>query len=350
MKKIAHTIREILSAGRPVVLATIISQQGSTPRTAGTKMVVRQDGGFTGTIGGGLLEAKVLERAAQAFATGLDNILNFDLTHEDVAAMDMICGGRMEVLLELITPKSEHIKLYERILQALAGREKLLLATAMEREDQGRVRLTHLLLDREGRPLEGGRLSAAALSAITPQLLNTRYPTVVEAGAQRLLVEPTLLPSTIYMFGAGHVAVPTAALAALVDFQVVVLDDRAEFADRSRFPEASAVKVLSGFDQALAGLDIDRNSYLIIVTRGHLHDKVVLAQALATEACYIGMIGSRRKRNAIYHVLLEEGFSEKDLDRVHSPIGLAIGAETPEEIAVSIVAELVQVRAGLLRL
>ena len=350
MKKIVHAIREILDGGRPVVLATIISQQGSTPRTAGTKMVVRQDGGFTGTIGGGLLEAKVLERAAQTFATGLDNILAFDLAHEDVAAMDMICGGKMEVLLELITPESEQILIYERIIQALANREKLLLATSIGREESGHVRLSHALLDRNGQPVDGHSLSSEALSAVTPQLLNTRYPAVVKAGAGQLLVVPTLVPSTVYLFGAGHVAVPTAALAALVDFQVVALDDRAEFADRSRFPEASEVKVLSGFDQALTGLDIDRNSYLIIVTRGHLHDKVVLAQALGTEACYIGMIGSRRKRNAIYHVLLEEGFTQQDLDRVHSPIGLAIGAETPEEIAVSIVAELVQVRAGLLLL
>ena len=350
MKKIVHTIRDILNTGQPLVLATIISHQGSTPRTAGTKMVVRQDGGFTGTIGGGLLEARVLERAAQTLATGLDNILTFDLAHEDVAAMDMICGGNMEVLLELITPEPEQIELYNRIIEGLAGREKLLLATAMDREAEGRIRLTHALLDAGGRPLQEGRLGNDILSAVTPRIINTRYPVVVDAGAGRLLVEPTLVPSTVYLFGAGHVAVPTAALAALVDFQVVVLDDRAEFADRARFPEASEVKVLAGFDQALSGLDIDPKSYLIIVTRGHLHDKVVLAQALATEACYIGMIGSRRKRNAIYHVLLEEGFTQKDIDRVHSPIGLAIGAETPEEIAVSIVSELVQVRAGQLLL
>jgi xanthine dehydrogenase accessory factor len=130
-----------------------------------------------------------------------------------------------------------------------------------------------------------------------------------------------------------------------VGFRTVVLDDREEFADRGRFPWVDEIHVLESFERAMDGLVINDESYLVLVTRGHAHDRTVLAQALRTTAGYIGMIGSRRKREAIYAALLEAGFTPRDLERVHCPIGLDIGAETPEEIAVSILAELIQMRA-----
>jgi xanthine dehydrogenase accessory factor len=160
-----------------------------------------------------------------------------------------------------------------------------------------------------------------------------------------ILIEPVLPADTVFLFGAGHVAQPTARLAAFVGFRVRVVDDRAEFANAERFPEAEEVRVATDFDSALKGFAIDRSAFIVIVTRGHLHDKTVLMQALRTEAAYIGMIGSRRKRDHIFNASLKQDFTEADLKRVHSPIGLDIGAETPEEIALSIVAELVHARA-----
>ena len=167
----------------------------------------------------------------------------------------------------------------------------------------------------------------------------------VTIGESLILIEPVLPADTLFLFGAGHVAQPTARLAAFVGFRVRVVDDRAEFASAERFPEAEEVRVVTDFDSALQGLAIDANAFIVIVTRGHLYDKTVLMQALRTPAAYIGMIGSRRKRDHIFEALLKQGFTETDLKRVHSPIGLAIGAETPEEIALSIVAELTKVRA-----
>jgi xanthine dehydrogenase accessory factor len=149
----------------------------------------------------------------------------------------------------------------------------------------------------------------------------------------------------LYVFGAGHVSRQIVPLAAHVGFKVVVTDDRQDFADAARFPAAREVLHLP-YEDVLSGFTVDEASYVVIVTRGHTHDKEVLAQALKTKAKYIGMIGSKRKRNIIYGKLLDEGFTEEDLRRVHSPIGLEIKAETPEEIAVSIVAELIQERAG----
>jgi xanthine dehydrogenase accessory factor len=143
------------------------------------------------------------------------------------------------------------------------------------------------------------------------------------------------------------VAQPTLHLAALTGFRTEIVDDRPDFANRERFPEADRVCVIDDFRNAFGGLAVDDTSFLVIFTRGHHHDLTVLAQALRTEAAYIGMIGSKRKRDAIYTALLKAGFTQADLQRVHSPIGLAIGAETPEEIGVSIVAELIQERARL---
>jgi xanthine dehydrogenase accessory factor len=126
-----------------------------------------------------------------------------------------------------------------------------------------------------------------------------------------------------------------------------VLDDRSDFANSERFPKADQIIVIPSYDGLFAGLDIDRDSYLVIVTRGHLHDKTVLEQSLRTKAGYIGMIGSRRKQNLVYEELLGKGFTEDDLKRAHNPIGLDICAETPEEIAVSIVAELIKFRSQI---
>jgi xanthine dehydrogenase accessory factor len=151
---------------------------------------------------------------------------------------------------------------------------------------------------------------------------------------------------TVYIFGAGHVARQLARLTKMADFYTVVLDDREEFANRRRFTNSDEIVVLESFEAAFEDRAFDSHSYIVIVTRGHSHDKTVLAQALQTTAGYIGMIGSRRKRDIIYQKLLAEKFSQADIDRVHCPIGLDIGAETPEEIAVSIVAELILKRAA----
>ncbi len=132
----------------------------------------------------------------------------------------------------------------------------------------------------------------------------------------------------------------------LVDFFTVVVDDRADFANRERFPSADRIVVPDSFAGAFGDLSVDEDSYIVIMTRGHLHDRTVLEQALRTRAGYVGMIGSKKKVAETFRALQEEGFSPDDLARVHAPIGLSIGAETPEEIAMSIAAQLIQVRAN----
>jgi xanthine dehydrogenase accessory factor len=159
-----------------------------------------------------------------------------------------------------------------------------------------------------------------------------------------IYVQPLGVPGTAYVFGAGHCGKSLIPLLSMVGFRTVIVDDRADFANAERFPDADSVVVSESFDDSLASLPIDDQSYLVIMTRGHTFDRSVLAQALATPALYVGMIGSRKKVAETFQTLREQGFTDDDLARVHSPIGMAIGAETPEEIAVSIAAEIIRVR------
>ncbi|MCJ7631137.1 XdhC family protein, partial [Candidatus Bathyarchaeota archaeon] len=158
-----------------------------------------------------------------------------------------------------------------------------------------------------------------------------------------VLLEPVFCEPTVYIFGGGHVSEQVAPLAKKVHFKVVVIDDREIFANRERFPEADEV-IVSEFEKCFDRLNIDDSSYIVIVTRGHLYDGMVLEQALKSKARYIGMIGSRKKIGTLYQSLIKNGIAKETLSRVHAPIGVDINSETPEEIAVSIVAELIKVR------
>lgn len=339
---IAATIYSRLVRGESIVLAKITRQEGSAPRTAGTQMVVTHGGENIGTIGGGLLEAMVIEQCAELLSGGSACFRYFDLGRTDIAAMDMICGGGLEVLMDPLASTPENIVLFDRWCRMAAGDEEGFFIIVVRRSGDGIGHIAHGLIDAGGcvhghlplTPAVAVSLARACRSAGTTTMVSVEQDLEV-------ILEPIRKPKFAIILGAGHVAQPTAHFAAQSGFRVAVLDDRSDFANTSRFPDAHEVRVLADFEHAFEEVHVDRDSFIIIVTRGHLHDKVVLAQALRTNAGYIGMIGSRRKRDVILGQLVEEGFTREDLKRIHSPIGLDIGAQTPVEIAVSIVAEMI---------
>ncbi len=345
MYPILDFICDMLGRGTPVILARITSQRGSTPRSAGTLMAVNADGAIAGTIGGGLLEGRATAQSLELLKNGGSRWISFDLSAVDVAAMDMMCGGALSVLLDHLRPDEETLAVFNRWRQALIREENGFLLTLFCGDEKGDGATRHALVLDDGTRYGQTDLPQDALARLVRSLRQADTLQIVDMDGQRVVIEPARKPDALFIFGAGHVALPTARLAALVGFRVEVLDDRAEFANRQRFPEVRAVHVLTDFDLALQELSVDAQSSLVILTRGHLYDRTVLAQALRTPARYIGMIGSRRKRDALYASLLSDGFSTRDLQRVHSPVGLNIGAESPEEIAVSIVAELIQERS-----
>jgi len=355
MREIYPKIVELFEKNHFSVLATLIKQTGSAPRGVGTKFLILEDGSYVGTIGGGLLEAKVLEKAKEVFMTHFPIRMSIFLKGTDVAETDMICGGDVEVFLEPVSPDNiNHLYIFKRVMEISNRGGSGILATVVDDDRWQGGLIPKMFLEPDGErigSLLGIQEVEDGLVGMMNQILDQRQPNTIicrddEGNQLELFVEPVVSEPILYLFGAGHVSSQIAPLASRVGFKVVVIDDRPEFADPKKFPDAMEVHQYP-FEGVLDRLSIDESSYLVIVTRGHIHDRTVLAQSLKTNAKYIGMIGSRRKRNIIYENLLEEGLTQDDLDRVHAPIGLHIGAETPEEIAVSIVAELIKIRAGV---
>ncbi len=346
MVKLLQSICRFLEEGEDLVLTTIIDQGGSAPRSVGAKMAVRPNGAVIGTIGGGMVEYRAQELAAKVRETGEALTETVEFFGEDAAVTDrMICGGRVEILLELLTSSPENLREIKELAGAMQKTRRGFLIKTLEMGGNGKGRMAWCLTQENGVALGAFPCSDILLAGLTDGAARAKRPLALAIEGTRFFVEPTVPPGTVYLFGAGHVARSVADLAEMVGFRTVVIDDRPEYASAERFPKANQLKVAPSFQESFSGLEIDRESYLVILTRGHLHDRVVLEQALTTEAGYIGMISSRRKRDLIYQELLTKGFRQEELERVHAPIGLAIGAETPEEIAVSIVAELIQVRA-----
>jgi xanthine dehydrogenase accessory factor len=337
-----------LEDGEALVQATIIRHAGSTPRSVGSKMFVRRDGSVLGSIGGGLVEFEMQKLAREIFETGKARIETVDLSGEDAATTDkMICGGRLELLLEYLSAEPEESRAFRKLVTALQEGKKGYLIKALDTKGDTVSEMERFLVRRDSVVLGSFPGPESWIPALTGEADRKKCPVIAAVEGRRFFVEPTFLPGTVYLFGAGHVSRPVAELATTVDFQTVILDDRSDFASKERFPRADRIIVIPSYENLFSGLDIDRDSYLVIVTRGHMHDKTVLEQSLRTKAGYIGMIGSKRKQHLVYEELMGKGFTADDLKRVHNPIGLDIHAETPEEIAVSIVAQLIMVRSQI---
>lgn len=334
----------LLEAGERVVSTVILSRSGSAPRVAGTRMFVRSDGSILGTIGGGILEARVVETAREVFSDGKSRVRRFTLASDEAGNTGMICGGAIQVLISLLDPADTGCPpFYRAAAEAYRTRKRGWMVMEVPREDTAAFAVRQGLLCGDGSA--SGCLEPEALESIVA-LAAAGAPDVVSHGDGVYLVEPLCHQGTVFIFGAGHVSQKLAPLAKFVGFRTVVVDDRAEFANRERFPDADEILVPASFESAMTGLDLDVDAFVVLVTRGHAHDRMLLGKALRTGAGYIGMIGSRRKRDGVYESLRREGFKDENFERVHSPVGLDIGAESPEEIAVSIVAELIRERAG----
>ncbi len=339
----------LLEAGESFAWATIIDSRGSAPRHAGASMLVRTDGSIAGTIGGGALEAAAIRHALTVLATGEPFLMDYTLTSADSARLGMICGGSGLAFIDCVDPADAAAQdLFRAALDLLRNGRKGWLVTIVPETDPQAGRAGRAA----GRCLVDSSGTVVGPPVCPPELVEELTGgggvnrQVTADKTSRIYVQPLGMRGTAYVFGAGHCGVRLVSLLGLVDFFTVVVDDRADFASRGRFPSADRLVVPDSFAGAFGGLYVDEDSYIVIMTRGHLHDRTVLEQALRTRAGYVGMIGSKKKVAETFRALQEEGFSPDDLARVHAPIGLSIGSETPEEIAVSIAAQLIQARAN----
>jgi len=317
-------------------------------------MLVFPDGSQRGTLGGGCVEAEVKQRALRVLLTQQDRpeVLTFHLDDDYGWDDGLICGGRMSILAEPLAFSSPALserrqaallyfgRLQELVDQGQGCTEAVLLAEAKTGAAVG----SRYLFDPLGR-LTGQLASGPAPEEVARHLtpVGERPKPSVHHGVAYLPLPPRL---TLLLVGAGHVGQAVARLAAEVDFNVWVLDDRPSYASRERFPSAQRLLVgdIGATLKELVQRDITPSTYCLIVTRGHAHDEEALYHLAPTPAGYVGMIGSKRKIKMIYEDLIARGLSEEILAKVHAPLGIPIGSQTVPEIAISILAELIACR------
>ncbi|WP_411678770.1 XdhC family aldehyde oxidoreductase maturation factor [Clostridium thailandense] len=345
MRDINELISEILDNKESFVLATILEKSGSAPREEGTKMIIKKDFSTIGTIGGGIFEAMAIKLSAKVFKNKNCIIKKCTLSTEGASALGMVCGGELKLFLEYINCEDE--KMVELYNNASELREKginFAFITQIPEEERYISGLDKWICTETNFWGEENDIVQCIFRKIRENFKYIHFQTIIADG-KKYLIEPVLNHESVYIIGAGHVSQKIAELTKMLDFKTVVIDDREEFANRQRFKVADEVKVVSSFDNILNCINVNNRSYVIIVTRGHAYDKDVLGQMLKTDAKYIGMIGSKNKRSFVYNCLINEGYDLNNIEeRVHCPIGITIHAQTPEEIAISIAAELVKVR------
>lgn len=319
MKDLLEAILTQLREGKRAMLATVVEQRGSAPRGVGTAMVIAEDGGQTGTVGGGSMEYRVRQDAVQLLRENASAMKSYEI-HAD--EKDVYSGG-VTILFRVFSEEAG-ILLAESVLDALKREESRYLVCNLAQQGE----------------YETSLMDAAAVSDLTG-LDCPPMNTIVSSRESGYLVEPIIPAPRVILFGGGHVAQVMARQLNLLDYRVWVVEDRAEFATRVLFPSAERV-ILSAYEEAEELLQITKHDHVIVMSRGHETDYQILCWVLRTVADYIGCIGSKRKIALTRERLLADGLSEEQCNRLHAPIGLAIGAETPAEIAVSVAAELIQ--------
>lgn len=331
-------LQQAIQIGQPVAWTALVETRGSTPQKAGAMMLVYPDGSQSGTLGGGCVEAEVKRRALRLLDDGQTELLSFQLDDNYGWDDGLICGGRMKMLVDPIRPGSNvdyFLKFNQRLSAGMACTEAVIVDPE---KVPGSNAADRFLLDPSGEVV-ASRASGPLPEEVRKYLrdINARPRPYVEHGVSYL---PFLQRCRLVIVGAGHVGQKVASLASEVDFDVWVVDDREEYCNPDRIPQAKRL-IVGPIDSALSGLEIDSNTYCLIVTRGHNHDEEALYHLAETNARYVGMIGSRRKIKLIFDDLLAEGISREALARVYAPLGLEIGSQTVPEIAISIVAELI---------
>ncbi len=340
MRVISQAGYECIRNGTDFALCVIIDRTGSTPREVGASMLVTADGHSVGTVGGGLVELGTQRRAQKVLQEKRAARIHFDLTNEDAGEMGMICGGDTDVWIDYIDASNPmYLNLYKTMADVYRIGMRAWFGIYPELDSA----VHQCLLLADGTVYGAFVDDAGALVSGSTQFQGYDVFTVSEQ--RRLYLRQIGSEAKAIVFGGGHVGLQLAPIVHALGFETVVIDDRVEFASKERFPYADRVFALDTLTHDVFSREAcDENTFVIILTRGHSFDRDVLEQALLTNARYIGMIGSRPKRDQIYEYLYQKGFTKEDIGRVYSPIGVDIAAQTPEEIAVSIAAEMIRVR------
>jgi xanthine dehydrogenase accessory factor len=338
MRELLHQLNLALARGDERVACQVVETKGSTPQKAGAWMIVDPLGGQLGTLGGGCVENEVKMKAIRRLGQPGAEALSFVLDHDYAWADGLICGGKMVIVSEAIRGP-EPLAYFRALEDLVVAGEGFTEAVVIDpaRAGGGEVG-ARFLFGPEANPV-----ASWPVTPIPPGVLDLVVPVAERPRTQArggVALLPTLPRIRLVIVGAGHVGQAVADLAARVDFDVWIVDDREQYASLERFPYASR-RIVGPIDEVLPALEITPHTFALIVTRGHGHDQEALMHLAPTAAPYVGLIGSRRKIKLIFDELRRMGVAPEALGRVSAPVGMAIGSQSVDEIAVSIVGELI---------
>ena len=350
MKNVFHEAINELDQERPIVVATVAHTKGSTPQKPGAKLLVRNDGSGVGTLGGGCVEGDIWFAASQILKSGGKAEYREYHLNEDLAAQDgLVCGGTMYFLIDPIYESKEYKTYAEEIEEAYEGGIPVALASLNKPADQSETTVGAKMFSRQGGYTEGtlgnSEIDLEASARAEKLMVHGKNEFVTDDKGAEYFIEAYTTPPQIVLCGGGHVSKAIYTLAKSLGFRVYITDDRQEFANEERFPDIDGVVALKPED-ALPNLPINPNTFIVVATRGHRYDNVALEAAAKTPAKYVGLMGSKRKTIMIYEDLVRSGLALDRIREIRSPIGLDIHARTPDEIAVSIMAEILMFRLG----
>lgn len=350
MEQVFRAAHHEIKAGHDMVVATVVKTSGSTPQKPGAKLLVRADGSGVGTLGGGCVEGDIWFAASQLLKSGGPAEMRDYELNEDLAAQDgLVCGGTMYFLLDPVRQPIEVQNSNDEVIAAYGGGAPVAVASLMKVPNGSDLIVGSKLLIRENSSTEGSlgheKLDASAIAEARKLLAMGKNDYISTKSGAEYFIEAYTTPPTLVLAGGGHVSKAISNIAATLGFRIFVIDDREEFSNLDRFPEAEKT-IVSDYESGFDKLPIGTNSFIVIATRGHRYDTSATASAIRTQASYVGLLGSKRKTILIFEELFAQGFTMAQVQNVRSPIGLDISARTPEEIALSIMAEIIGFRLG----
>lgn len=351
MEVVYSELIKSLEENKPCVLATAIRTQGSTPQKIGTKLLVREDGGTAGTIGGGCVEHDIqieamnllLNRNSKPF------VREYEMNEEMAAEQGLVCGGTMWFLIEPIWQPEPYLSYARKILEAYQGKPYMAIASLVKTSSRMPASVgTKLVINSDGSISEslGPETLDSAVQNAAVNMMKEGIPHfILKEKETEVFIEVFGTPLTLIVFGAGHIGKSLSKMTKLLGFRSIIIDDREEYANREIFPDADEVLAMD-FVEAMKQVPLNPGTAAVVATRGHRHDYYVLKELIKHPVGYTGMVGSKRKQILIYEELFAGGVPLEPLLKIKSPVGLNIGARTPEEIALSIMAEILIWRNG----
>jgi xanthine dehydrogenase accessory factor len=332
------------------VLATVTGTIGSTPQKPGSSALFGRDGLITGTVGGGVVEGKVQEFAQKCGRTKVSGFFHYQLDKGITEPEEAICGGRITILVD--ADPLTHLSVFKEIKESVSNREPGVLITMATGTGEAGVLIDRYWMTRKNKP----DLPAHYLKKIEPEVVGILSSSDPEDYRQVELslpgedspliffLEPVFPSPRLIIVGAGHIGKALSHLARMLDFEVIVIDDRREFANPDNLPDADHI-IVKNIGEAIDVVEKTADTYIVIVTRGHKDDAIALKPCIGSDVSYVGMIGSKGKVAKMHSEFIRQGWAtEEQWNRIYTPIGLDIKSKTVEEIAVSIAAQLVLVR------